>query len=193
MSRFTLKALRNARIKMISKYDPVIHWEAMEAQGVYFEDPPEGGEEYNAKKHTDLVVCRDGETPIVFFVHSPTTKERIVAFDMAGLEVDSESGVRYLGPSGGAAQYHPGNGALVGMTSASKCLALLCIDTVEGLDLGTMAKETNSYGLKQQPEAFVQALAPVDEDGHPHEEFADIILQEIGGYLLGDEDGDTGN
>jgi hypothetical protein len=193
MSRFTVKALRNARIPLISKFDPSINWEAMEAQGVYFEDPPEGGELYNAKKHTDLVVCRDGETPIKFYVHSPTTKEQIVAFDMAGMEVDSESGARYLGSSGGATQYLPGNGALVGMTSACKCLALLCIDTVEGLHLSLPAKEVNAYGLKQQSDAFIQAISPVDEEGKAYEEFADVILEEIGAVFLSGDDDEAGN
>lgn len=190
MSRFTLKSLRNTRIKLVSKYDPAIDWEAMQRLGIYFEvEPGADGVAYDAKKHSEQVVTLEGTQALAFYCHSPTVRERITAFEQAGIEVDSESGVRYIGASGSSGSYAPGNGALVGMTSAYKRLAYLVIDSIAGVDVDPF-KVRNAYGLLEVSPTVFEQLAPM-VDGEVYLDALEPILIEIGTVFL-TEDEDAG-
>jgi len=191
MSRFTLKALRMGRIRIVSKYDPAIDWEAMNAAGVYFSDPPEGGEVYDGRKHTQKVASLEGMTPIVFYCLSPTTKQRLTAFELAGIDVDSQtSAVVYVGPAGGSAKYSAGNGTLLGLTSAQRSLGLFCILDVDGVEVQRIK---NKFGLLELAPATLAELAPLGNDGEPCVDFLDPIFEEIGGYLMDADESNAGN
>lgn len=183
MSRFTLQSLRNTRIRLVSKFDPAIDWEAMSAQGIDFDD-------YDARKHSDKVVVLPDMKALAFWCHSPTVRERITAFQQAGIEVDSESGVQYIGAGATSALYAPGNGALVGLTLACKCLAYLVIDSIDSVTV-TPFKQVNKYGLKQVTQAALESIAPVVNHEVSIDDL-DPLLIEIGGCFL-NEDSETGN
>ena len=200
--RFTVSALRSSRIMLISKYDPCIDWQAMEQKGIYFDEAamPETPAAfdvpvvYDALLHSASVEVLEGESPIKFYVHSPTSREKITAYEMAGIELGTESGVSYVG-TGGGASYSPGNGALIGMTSYLIRLAHLCIDRIVGADFpyGFELKFENSYGLKELRAQAIEILAPLDEyTGEPLVEALTPLFLEIGRACNGDE-GEVGN
>ena len=193
MSRFTLASLRQSPIKLISKYDPAIDWSHLNAEGIFFEVPKKPGKKkpqiYDAKKHTDLVVTLPGTKALVFYCHSPSVKERVTAFEMGGIEVDSNSGIKYIGPSGKSAGYAPGNGALVGLTSAYKSLAFLVIDEIGNVEVKQF-RERNKYGLSQLSKEAIQAIAPQEGDQYFFDAL-DPIFVEIGSIFL-NEDEDSG-
>ena len=204
-SRFTIKALKKERVCLISKYDPAIDWDAMNSKGIFFDEDsaalaqqefkkrgdengsavPGKFDEYDIGVHSLQVVCLADQQPIKFFCHFPTMKEKLTSYDMSGIEVDQESGAKYVGARGGAADYRPGNGVAVGMTSAFGLLAQLCIDDVRDVECnpGSLMKETNGYGLQQLSKDVIAAISPLDDDGHPVVDALDVVFTEIGSFL----------